>query len=266
MRKFASALAIVILATAGSAAAAPPITKIEARQMSVEKTKRRILDQLGDILIEGPRPDSRRRPPTRPLQDLSFTTRPRSTYLRGLCAYEEVRIAFQPTTDQDLGAETPVRASGLEASTRYGLLRDPVAIEDDETPPRAADERACRDLPRDRYFEAEDEQAAIESAIRLRLAAQAAGTRMIPVTCDGAQPVSDEACRNRVAGFQLTGVFRVDVQYLRRDERGADTCWVYAVSGSDGEYELRVYGRFGVREVLRVEASEQIVLAHERVD
>lgn len=264
MRILALWLSAAAVATAGEAAAVPPITKSEARQMSLEKTKRRVLEQLGDILVEEARPE-RKRQPIRPLDDLAFTTQPRSTYMRGLCAYDEVRISFRPTTHRDLGADTPVRASGVEASTRYGLLTDAEAVANDEGEPRDADDRACRELPRDQYFGAENEQMALEAASWLQRMAKAA-TTATPVTCTGIRPLPDDACRAHVAGFKVTEVWHADVRYFRRDQRGAELSWTYMLSHEGVEYDVEVYGRHGTSDVLLVEVSESIVLAHERVD
>lgn len=264
MRILASTAALLIVAAGTPTTAAPPITKVEARQMSLERTKRRVLDQLGDILVEEERP-GRRRQPTRPLDDLAFTTQPRSTYMRGLCAYDEVRISFRPTTQRDLGADTPVRASGVEASTRYGLLTDPEAVANDEREPRDADDRACRALPRDQYFGAESEQMALEAASWLQRAAKAAATAA-PVTCTGAGAPPDDVCRAHVAGFKITDIWRADVRYFRKDQRGAELSWTYILSHEGVDYDVEVYGRHGKGDVLLVEVSESIVLVHERVD
>ena len=256
MKSLAWVLAMWMAAPAGAVSAAEPITKTEARRMSLEKTKRRVLDQLGDVLVENTRPTGRK--PTRPLSDLTFRTIPRSTDKRGLCAYDVVTILFRPTNDQDLGADLPVRANGVVASTRYGLLKDVDAIEAyDDADPRPADDRACRALDPDHYFNAPDEIRAIEGARWFRSTITAASDPAVKVSCRTGVLRTDEACRALVTGLKLSHAWDIAESRV-----GTDACWTFTL----GAYDLRACGPAGGSKVVRIEAEEQILLVHERVD
>ena len=56
-----AAVAAVVALPAVARAEAPPISKIKARALPPAETKRRVLEQLSGILIEGPRQKTRSR-------------------------------------------------------------------------------------------------------------------------------------------------------------------------------------------------------------
>ncbi|MEW5685175.1 MAG: hypothetical protein AB1942_09670 [Pseudomonadota bacterium] len=251
----------LVMAAALPAAAAPPITKTEARQSSLAKTKRRVLDQLGDILVEDERPRSRK--PMRPLDDLGFTTLARSTSTHGLCAYDVVTILFRPTNDQDLGADLPVRANGITAVTRYALLGDPgPAGEAGSIEPTPADDRACRGLPQQRYFSAPSETVAVEGAAWLKTAVATARDPVVRVSCSAARELAEPACRSLIATMKLEHVWAMDTD----GDRGGK-CWSYELEIGGEWYAVRACEAPERPGGLKtVEVREQIVSIHQRID
>jgi hypothetical protein len=116
---FALAFGLAQVASpAAQAAPAAPISKTEARALPTQVLKRRVLAQVADLLVEGPRPTGT---PHRPLSDLWFHTKPVATHIDGVCRSDLMVIEFQsdlPKGD-DGDADTPVQASGLSVTSFF---------------------------------------------------------------------------------------------------------------------------------------------------
>jgi hypothetical protein len=246
-----------------------PISKLEARQLAPEALKRRVLDQLGDILVEAPRPQGRR-VPTRPLTDLWYYSRPRVTWHVGLCAYDTVVVTFRAVGDRERGAETPMRAEGLSGHTSYAFIRAPSEVEADESRPTATDQAACaRHTDRQAYFRSESEQVALEGGLRLelmRMALEGSGSPPFPVTCEGSNLLAEEACRSLLVARGLERVSEIERCHGEPAGGPGAACWRYSTDGPEGTYDIEVHGPYGPVQIGRVVAKRTIVLWHERVD
>lgn len=154
---------------AGSAQAAPsaPISKLEARTLPPELVKRRVVDQIGDLLLPEPRQTPFVRP-RRPLTEMELHTRPHATWIAGLCESDAVRVEFGTAGRAADPAETPMKAVGLTAQAGFRFLQRPAtrpSIEDVRAERTAADRRcAALDPDRQRFFEAQNAAVAADAA------------------------------------------------------------------------------------------------------
>lgn len=132
MRTAGLALA-AMLATATSAVAqvrqadpAPTLSKFESRRLPPELVKQRIAEQLADLLVS---PSERPAPgkPTRPLEDLWYSTTPRATGVPGVCQSDTVIFRFRPVDEASRPGDVPTSLVGVEATTGYRLVRPATA-------------------------------------------------------------------------------------------------------------------------------------------
>ena len=269
-RRGSAALALLALAApaSGWAQQAPPLSKTEARALPPAELTRRVMDQVADLLTPSdPRPTSSRAP-TKPLRDLAFQSTPRATWAPGVCARDGVVVTFAAAKESegvpDQGADTPVRAASLKASTRYHLTAAP-AREDDyyDGPPPAAAQAACGQLAGQdvTFFSAPTAEAALSGAWWLTQAAQGAA---------GADPAFAIDCRVAAATPESCPAIlrRLTVADLRAvwpcpdDHREGRTlrCWTLKVWPADKTYDLRVFaGRGPGAAIARIEVDEQVL-------
>lgn len=124
-----AALGLMAALADGPVSIVPPITKVEARSLSPEQVKKRLLAQFGELLVVNA-PQATHGHPTRPLTDFFMQTRWHSTWMPDLCAQDQVIFDFDPVAEES-GASTPVRVSGLRTSTHYHLRTVPRSPEPD---------------------------------------------------------------------------------------------------------------------------------------
>ncbi len=133
MRSICLALVLAAAATAVNAAPAPTLSKREARTMAPDALKRRVLQQLGDILVEGPRPSGTK--PKAPLSDLWFRIRPHATDFEDVCVSESVSIRFDHGGARNANGDTPAEVVGLEAKSSFFVAKDRHVIRCDRLKP-----------------------------------------------------------------------------------------------------------------------------------
>jgi hypothetical protein len=150
-------LAAIVLVSLPAAAAADsrPITKLESRRLPPAAVTRRVLDQLGDILLPSLVKPGRRRP-VRPLQSLWFFTRPHATGQIGVCATSLVVFDLRPAQDsEENDAATLVKVADVSATPRFYLARpiDPNDARDMRPDQHRTAEQVCGRLdPRKKNF------------------------------------------------------------------------------------------------------------------
>jgi hypothetical protein len=268
-------LALLALAAPASGwAQAPTLSKTQARALPPAELTHRVMDQVADLLTPSdprPRPG---RTPTKPLRDLAFQSTPRATWAPGVCARDGVVVTFEPAPGSEggpeQGADTPVRAANLKASTRYHLVAPP-AREDDyyDGPPPAAAQEACGRLAEQdtTFFSAPTAEAALSGAWWLTRAAEGA------VAPD---PTFEIDCRVATTPDSCPAILRrLTVADLRSvwpcpdDHRTTQTlrCWTLKVWPNDKTYDLRVLANRGPgAAIARIEVDEQVLTGETLAD
>jgi hypothetical protein len=248
-------------------AAAPPISKLEARRLPAAVVAARVAAELADRLSEPPRPKGGR-PPTRPLQDLWYWTRTRAADAPGLCVADLVIFSFKPVSaGRRVDASTPTTVSGVSADGRYSFLRPPASPDPDaeSAPERHRTERACTALDPERasahFFAASSAQQATRGAWILGELHRALGDGSFagPVGCSGLG--AGETCRDIVGAIGFDKVS--SISDCGRDDTAPTPydCWLFDA----GDKQLQVYVDVGFlpRHVLE---TNFIVFGDTRID
>lgn len=97
------------------------ISKLESRELPPGAVKKRVLDQLSNMLHLEPYP-SGGPPPKLPLSEIWFRTTPYATDLPNLCAYQEIAIDFRPAVTGKFDAETKTVPYRIEEKTYYRFV------------------------------------------------------------------------------------------------------------------------------------------------
>jgi hypothetical protein len=264
-------LALALAAPVMASAQAPTLSKTQARALPPDELTKRVMEQVADLLTPSDPPPTSGRTPTKPLRDLAFQSTPRATWAPGVCARDGMFVSFEPAEtgpgaepEAERGADTPMRASSVRATTRYRLLAPP-ASEDDyyDGPPPAAAHEACAQLAPDdvSFFSAPTAEAALSGAWWLTRAAEGAATATPDFAIDcGVTTTTPESCPAILR--------RLTVSDLRSawpctdDRQTAQTlrCWSLKVWPADKIYELRVFaGRGPGAAIARIEVKEQVL-------
>jgi len=263
-----SAVMAVCVAFASAAhAAAPPISKLEARRLPPTVVVSRVAAELADRLSEPPRPKGGR-PPKRPLQDLRYWTRTRAADAPGLCVADLVVFSFKPVSPgRRVDASTPTTVSGVSADGRYSFLRPPASPDPDEesAPERGRTERACAALDPEHtsahFFDATSAQQAARGAWILGELHRGMGDGSFtgPIGCSGL--AAGEICRDIVGAIGFDKVSLVGD--CGRDDAAPTPyeCWLF----NAGDRQLQVYVDEGFRPRHVLETSF-IVFADTRLD
>src|SRR5262245_28491802 len=88
----AAIVAMLVAACATTPGASMPLTKITSRELPAAAVTGMVMDQVSQILIFDQPSSSRAHPPTLPLDDASFFTRPRATGIPDLCTSERLIV------------------------------------------------------------------------------------------------------------------------------------------------------------------------------
>lgn len=278
MRLMAAILLFAALSTPALAEArSRAITKVEARQLTPRSTARRVVAQIGDILVETPRPTTRKAP-TRPLSNLWFWTRVRPSYYRDICAADLVRVHFSPARRTDEGAETPVLADGLNAKTLYYFARLPASDEPEPQDDPNGDPAGCRKLSAEgqRFIDAPDEEQATKAMWRLGqvLKSQGSADHDFTLECHG-----NNFTKFCEMPFRRISLERVDSIGSCRSTLASpgSACWELEVGDVqviiEGDYasKMTVSAQDGSAvvtppRIVKVTVSELIVIADELID
>ena len=260
-------LALALAAPVTASAQAPTLSKTQARALPPEELTRRVMEQVADLLTPSDPPPTSGRAPTKPLRDLAFQSTPRATWAPGVCARDGMFVTFEPADTEpgaERGADTPMRAASVRATTRYRLVAPP-ASEDDyyDGPPPAAAHEACAQLAADdvSFFSAPTAEAALSGAWWLTRAAEGAVTPDPPFEIDcrvaTATPESCPAILRRLTVADIRSVWPCP-----DDRRGSETlrCWTIKVWPADKTYELKVFASRGPgAAIARIEVDEQVL-------
>ena len=279
----ARSLLIIALVAAGGAALAPAVaqetvTKTQIRTAPPEETHRRLRDVVWDMFE---RTDFRRgKPPTRPLDGVMLSTQTRGTYVRDLCRYDVADFAFAPVDTRDRGADTRVRAVGVETTAWFHFLTPPLlpheepeeSTVDEEEPafgPPAWDAQ-CRGLGDSAsFFTAPDEDVARDGVRALRALVAAAGAGAPDVKCNlgHATAIGDtEACREKLLRYDLASLWSADTCESSHLER---RCFLLSLADEVRATVIvtgHVWPGPPAFQVVSAEMDQMIVMWHERVD
>jgi len=249
---FALALGLAqIVSPAAKAAPSAPISKTEARALPTEALKRRVLAQVADLLVEGPRPTTGRKP-RRPLTDLWFSTKPVATYVDGVCRSDTVVIEFESDLprSRDGDADTPVRASGLSVTPNFYVAGDGEKVRCDRL-----------DSSDPRFLRAANPQRARDGANLLRIVATGAAEAKPPFSsrCGGGADCTAVLTSLKLADFS-------DIEDCTRDEERDVQKSCTKFWGNDLAVTVIHRDDANTIEVLSVSTSELIIVADLRVD
>lgn len=276
MRSMATSFALVFAITvtgASNARAHTPISKVEARSWPASQVKRRVLDQLSEILSEERLTQTR--PPKNLLTDMSFTAEPRATSVPNLCQIDRLTITFQPGDDERGDAHTPVSANGF-SSTRFFHFKRPPShnydkIVDYEKSPNDASCRTAK-LWDDEFFTAPDDRAATDGYLLAHQVMDAivAGNPSFVVACDLYPVEAKRTCADIVSEIKSGKILSIDRCETDLPEFKSTVCFRVFI----GDRSLRIIATeyaYGPDippplTVKRVELDSLIVMVHERVD
>jgi hypothetical protein len=271
-RGSAALLALLALAAPASGWARQPqtISKTQARALPPAELTHRVMDLVADQLAPAdPRPTPGR-VPTKPLRDLAFESKPRATWAPRVCARDGVVVTFEPA-GPDQGADTPMRAANLKASTRYHLVSPPAREDDyyDGPPPPDAQEACGRLADQDTtYFSAPTAEAALSGAWWLRRAAEGAAVPNPAFDIDcGLGPATPESCPAILRRLTLDDLR--SAWPCTDDHSTAVTlrCWSLRVAPADKTYSLRVFVPRGPdAAITRIEIDEQVLTGETLAD
>jgi hypothetical protein len=268
---------LMLLATIASSSAvarqSSTITKAEARSLPASQVKRRIMDQLSDILAE--ERFSQRKPPVNPLTDMSFVTKPRATAVPNLCQIDRLTITFRSEGDGKGNADTPVSANGF-SSTRYFHFNKPPSdnyhtiVDYDHSP----NDMACRNakLWENEFFTASDDSVATDGYLLAHRTMDAiiAGNPTFPLACNKHPVETKRECADIVREIRSDPISSIDQCETDIPELASAFC--YRVFVDDRSLRI-IASRYASGPnvpppltVLRVELDSLIVLWHERVD
>jgi hypothetical protein len=250
----------------------PAITKAEARSLPAAVVKRRVMEQLSAILTgDG---YTGRKPPVRPLTDLSFRTRPRATAVPGLCQVDWLTISFRLEAGAPLDADTPAMADGVSV-THHFLFRKPPTNEYQEIVDhgRTPDDARCRgaDWLKDDFFSAPDVSIATDGYLLAYRAMDAilAGKPAFAFACSKF-PDDTRTCAEIVHALRPERLSNIDECEAGAGGSLSASCYLIHA----GEYSLRIIAdrlapgpdQLAALTVVRVDLASLLILAHERID
>lgn len=233
------------------AAAAEPatITKIETRSLPSNEVSKRVMEQLSRIITPSPDPNAQPHP-AMPLSELSFWTKPRGTFITGLCAADGMTVSFRHT-GLAAGAATPVEAIGVVAKTYYHFLDWPkdYARHDRNARQVAQDEDACARIDPDkvRMIEASDESDVAEGTWLFGEIVRRAADPKDSFDCTEDPRYGIPQCRKRLATLRredISNIGRCDIE-----GKGDGHCLTVFVEGEDLELFITVGSNSGVAAV-----------------
>lgn len=242
------------------------ISKNQSRELPEAAARDRIVRQFAEILISTPA-GTPGVTPVRPLEDIWFWTIPRATQTPGVCQSDRVIFTFTPTLSGDGDADTPTRVSGISAEPRYHLL-DPTST----APPAYLTEQGvaelnhkCADLdPESTDFVAAADASLASSGSRLfaqMKAEAAANANILKLEC-----FREELRAGDIAVFHALTF--ADVMSIDRcdPDRGVTGSACTRFKFWDFTADVHTRPRGLQTEIDRIEASQQIVLWHTRID
>ena len=189
------------------------ITKVEARSLPASQVKRRVMDQLGDILAE--ERFRQRKPPVNPLTDMSFVTKPRATSVPNLCQIDQLTITFRSEEGERGNADTPVSVNGF-SSARYFHFNSPPSdnynkiVDYDRLP----NDKACRNARRwdDEFFTAPDDNVATDGYLLAHRVIDAVitGTPPFPLACNKYSVEAKRECADIAREIRSAPISSID--------------------------------------------------------
>lgn len=257
---------VLVVSSFPALAASLPITKLEARRLPAQQVTRRVLDQLSDPLKLQKYPASSVQP-TRPLTDLWFWTRARSTYISGLCSADEVTVYFRGKSGPAENVRSEMTAAGIQARTVYRFLAEPQSFDPSilDAAARWKADKACARLSPEKegFFAAADEEMAAKGSWLIQSAMRE--TR-------GDQPLSFECkfedmpqgCRQSLADVKANTLWQFSScldEALARDEQ----C-IEALQRDATGLDAKVIFNFGRGKILRVDLFETVTTSDPRAD
>jgi len=243
------------------AASVAPITKIESRTLPRDAITRQIFAQLARRMRFESYPMHGKRPKL-PLSDMQFWAIPRATYVPELCESSLVTVYFDPAGPAH-GADTKVRAVGLEVDHIFHFLSEPVspvheALDDTS---RLKANKACARLKPDNFFHARDASAvafginAFQNVVR-----EARGNVPLSFPCKYGD-VPAEECQRDLAKLEFARI--TDVRPCT-DLESSMECNAIWLSGAGLSITIRSYNAGGT--IKKVDIGELVTVGDLRLD
>lgn len=237
------------------------VTKADLRRQDPAVTERQMKDQLWSIFQPV---DERRKDkpaPRRPLANTWFTSKSYAVQSPGLCRIDVVILRFAPVkSGGSSGAQTPVRAYGLDASSSYHFAAPPRDWDSNTAVPRSPWDKQCAglDLGKHSFFGAPDDSVAVDGYYAMIVAKQAVAEGKIKPDCGAGNVFDKRRCEQGVAGFAAGQV--TDVERCARETYG----FCFTITDSD-DVEMQVM-LDGGHIVASVKLEELIVMRHDLID
>ncbi|MGQ0590812.1 MAG: hypothetical protein ACT4N8_15015 [Sphingosinicella sp.] len=262
----AIALLVAPLPLAAQSTPGRTITKSEIRAADPRRTHGRLRDVIWDMFErEDVRSEAQ---PRHALTDFWLRTRPRGTEIPGLCRYDGVTVEFAPTSRRDRGADTPVRAVGLRASSFFHFISPPTQqFHDAANYDLLPSDGDCRSLDANElpFFRSEDEQVAVNGYLAfLRLQDALRANQTMELDCYPGR-METRTCREIILAIGTDAVSDV-----RRCEWSEARQNCFRIRADDLQIDILVTGRVSPGpppgQVLRARLGFLIVLSHPRPD
>ncbi|MFV3130571.1 hypothetical protein [Niveispirillum sp. KHB5.9] len=266
--------------TGGLAPCDAAFSKRQLWNMPPDIAAARVMAQVTGRL--DPEPARRKgRQPTQVLESWFADMKPVSTAFAGLCRRAWLHVGFEPVgqVPVDADADTPVQARILNVTRRYAMLATPapMAWPEPEYQGRRTD---CTGMPSngfDMFTADDDDTAAAGHWLTARVGEALAAGRALPLTLECSQPKDwkgpsclEEVVRD-VRPDRLREVVALDTVSRCADGlpgRGSYRCYRLDFTETVllAVVDLTRVMREGPAGIVRLEASQQIVLWHERVE
>lgn len=268
---------LVALMTAGCSTVeggpSTAITKTEARSMPASVVKKRVLQQLSDVLSEVR--FNHRRPSINPLTDMSFVTPPRATDVPGLCQLDMLKVTFRLSDDEQSNADTPAWVDGFSSTRYFHFARPPESnfndiVDYDHEPSDSSCHGA--ELWEDEFFTAPDERAATDGFLLAHrvIDSISKGNPNFGFECNKYPTESARKCSDIARETSESQISSIDRCENNNSEFRLASCYsVYF-----GDRSLRIIASpyasgpnvLPSLTILSVKLDSLIVMAHERVD
>ena len=171
------------------------ISKSEVYSLAPGEVSQRVIGELAHMLT--PLRPALGQKLRRPLTRLSFSAKPRSVSVPGLCELDVLEIRFDAATHGKAGPDTPAQPVGFTAGSYFLFITPPpgnfYSARNEETAQRSAGQCTALDPEKTGFFDAPDEEVAADGYWLLTRVLAGGGANPIPFALTCAKTFRGEA-------------------------------------------------------------------------